>query len=257
MIDTVLLSKTAKKSIPMVIKTIVVIFVIYIFALKRPLYFWLFSSQQDVPQTISQNEVFIDIPNKKNQTVTINSHKVTLKLLKQYNVTARVGYIDRYDGWLGKWYRSSGRSKYRLYYDDIVPQDLTLAWGDLGHPSIFNLIDFQHEYRVGYFGWEEHYQKIKPHYKDEWWGNFHTIAATPIIQKGIDILKPNDVVTIEGYLLHWETYVPEEKRIIDFTSAIYAGEKTTQKIGKARRGGSGLCKQLYLTKLIINGFVFE
>lgn len=84
--------------------------------------------------------------------------------------------------------------------------------------------------------------------------NFHIIPANLNIAKGVSILPRKKYVPIyvEGYLVFW--YGVGEYKELRLESALSAAEMSRQKVGG---GQTGLCYQLYLTKLIYDGYVFE
>lgn len=225
--------------------------------LKRYAYQKLFGKPFNQELQISENEVYIDLPSDSFRTATIAGHKIKFKLLKQYYATGRVVYVDRYTNPFGRFYRSSGPSGIaNRAYDEVVPQDVTFVVGPFARaPKIKGF----HGYRLGGIDGDDEYtynvyRKYHNLY-DTHVTNIHTIAASTGVQKGLDILKAGDVATLEGYLIYWETRL-ENGQVMDFRSAVFAGEKHTKhKYGGI--SGVGLCKQLLLTRIIFDGRVFE
>lgn len=234
---------------------------VYIFiwsvGLKKFVYQKTFGTPTKQELKISENEVYIDLPPNNFREATLGKYKIKFKLLKQYYATGRVIYIDRYTNPLGRFYRASGPGKFATQaYDTIAPQDITFVVGPFAH---FPKIKGSHEYRAGGLDYDdEHtyniYQKYH-HLYDTHLTNIHTIAASKNIQKGLDILKNGDLVLLEGYLIYWETQL-EDGYVMDFKSAIYPGEKHTKDL-YGGLPGAGKCKQLLLTKIIFDGYIFE
>lgn len=233
----------------------VIFAVIWHFGLQRYVYQRLFGTPFNEEMTISQNEVYIDLPADNFRMATIEGYDIKFKLLKQYHATGRVIYVDRYTNPFGRFYRDTDDGATRTY-DEVVPQDVTFVVGDLAkHPELKGA----HEYRLGTIDDSDKatlnlykkYQQVFP----TLFTNIHTIAVSANVQKGLDILKAGELATLEGYLIYWETRL-KSGRIMDFRSAIYAGEKhTEQKYGG--RNDAILCKQLLLTKITFDGYTFE
>ena len=236
---------------------ILIFFLIHSVGLKRFVHQKTFGTPTNEELQISDNEVYIDLPPDSFHTATLGKYKIKFKLLKQYYATGRVIYVDRYTNPLGRFYRASGPGKFATKaYDEIVPQDITFVVGPFAH---FPKIKGDHEYRAGGFDYSDKhtysiYRKYH-HLYDTHLTNIHTIAASSKIQKGLDILKAGDVATLEGYLIYWETLL-ENGEIMDFQSAIFAGEKHTKDL-YGGIAGVGKCKQLLLTKITFDGYVFE
>ncbi|MBE6449446.1 MAG: hypothetical protein E7013_01940 [Alphaproteobacteria bacterium] len=223
---------------------------------KRFVYQSFFGKPYSEELAISDNEVYIDLPEDSFRTTTIAGHRIKFKLLKIYQSTGRVIYVDRYTNPIGKSFRDADESGTTRIYDEVVPQDITFVVGEFAkHPKIKG----SHEYRSGGLDYDDEYTygiyRKYAHLYDTHLTNIHTIAASAAVQKGLDILKAGDVATLEGYLIYWETRLPDGY-IMDFKSAVYAGEKhTKQKYGGI--SGVGLCKQLLLTKIVFDGYTFE
>ena len=233
----------------------VIFAVIWHFGLQRYVYQRLFGTPFNEEMTISQNEVYIDLPANNFRMATIEGYDIKFKLLKQYHATGRVIYVDRYTNPFGRFYRDTDDGATRAY-DEVVPQDVTFVVGDLAR---YPKLKGDHEYRAGGLDYEDKYtysiyQKHHNLY-DTHLTNIHTIATSSAVQKGLDILKAGDIATLEGYLIYWETHL-KSGRIVDFKSAVYAGEThKEQKYGG--RSNVGLCKQLLLTKITFDGYTFE
>ena len=214
------------------------------YCIKRPLYQHIFGTPSKTPTTLSSQAIRQTVSDNTIHKAVIDGYNVNIKLLKQFYVTARVEYIDRYDGFLGRFYRNTDDGA-RLAYDKIMPQDVTITYGNMG--KNYKKCNIHHEYRVAF------YRCTHNVYNASESENMHTIAATPAIQAGLDILKKGDIATFEGYLIQWDTVIRSGRKI-DFESAVKSGQISHQKAGGQR---TKLCLQLYLTRLSFDGYTFE
>lgn len=234
------------------LKIAILIFIIFLFVwhlgLKRITYQHIYGSPDETAAQISMQAIRTDVNENKTHQVSIGDYDINVKLLKQFYVTAKVGYVDRYSGFLGRFYRNTDDGA-SIVYDTFVPQDVTILYGKTADENNLKLLDISHEYRMA------HYKPLSRnlYFDSKEADNMHTIAGNKNIQKGLDILKKGDVATFEGYLIYWDTRLPSG-RILDFTSAIHAGQISHQKAGGRQ---SILCIQLYLTRLSFDGYVFE
>ena len=228
---------------------IVCIYTAWLFLLKRPVYQHIYGIPNEANTPIVQQDLFESIPEQPIQSLTINGYDIEVQLIKRFETTARVTYVDRYTS-LGTWARSHEGAR---LYDAVVPQDLSLATGWVGeHPKCF---DFSHEYRLG-----EGIPNQKCIHQNEFdisqWHRFvsnnHTIAATPMVQKGLDILKAGDIAHIKGYLVYWNG--TGALRYQRFESAIVPNQMSKYII-MGQRGQ--LCRQLLLTELTFDGYTFK
>ena len=220
----------------------VVILGIWYFGGKRLLYQSLYGHRNNTPIEIADSDRIYDIPSQPVQRARINGFDVDIELVKRFETTTRIVYVDRYSA-LGSWYRANDGAS---IYDKVVPQDLSFSTGEMGrHPEC---LEFSHEYRVLF-------PVLKCRnlpYRNEEVSNNHTIAANKNVQKGLDILKAGDIAHIEGYLVYWRGV--GRYSYYDFKSAIQLGQASTQLVGGMK---GGLCRQLYLTKLTFDGYTFE
>ena len=208
---------------------------------KRLAYQLLYGQATNTPLQIAQADHIIDVPEQPLQRVKINGFDIDLEIVKGFQTTTRIVYVDRYSA-LGSWYRSQDWAK---LYDKVVPQDLSFATGQAGqHPECFNI---SHDYR--FVEWEQRCSNMSGEIDIT---NNHTIAATKNVQKALDILKAGDIAYIEGFLINWKG--TEQYSDYQFESATELGQTSKQLIGGHK---SGLCRQLYLTKITFDGYTFE
>ena len=233
----------------------VVFAVIWHFGLQQYVYQRLFGTPFTEEMKISENEIYTALPSENFRTTSIEGYNVKFQLLTQYYATGRVIYVDRYTNPFGRFYRDTDDGAARAY-DEIVPQDITFVIGELAkYPKIKGY----HEYRAGGFDYDDKYTyNVYRKYRHLYYThltNIHTIAASTNIQKALDILKPGDVATLEGYLIYWETRI-RSGRIMNFKSAIYPGERHKE-IKYGGQSNVGKCKQLLLTRITFNGYTYE
>ena len=217
------------------------------FFLKRPFYQRLYGVPTDKKLEIWEADIFTELPKQKIIPLRINGYNIEIQAIKSFKTVSRVVYVDRYSP-LGTWYRSLEGTR---LYDKIVPQDISLASGVAGRDS--SCIKFTHEYRmlVPEPTKKRCSQEFDEHYRNDV-SNNHSIAASPNVQRGLDILKEGDIAEIEGYAVYWNG--TGDLRYIRFESAITLGQISKQIAG----GMHGiLCRQLLITKITFDGYTFE
>ena len=219
------------------------------FFLKRPLYQKLYGQPTNEELEIWDQDAFIEIPEQKIIPLNIGGYDIEVQVIKRFETTARVIYVDRYTK-LGSWYRSTEGA---ALYDAVVPQDVSLATGSVGRNH--HCFKFTHGYRYG-GGFSEYkcgdrWWVDYPNYGDDTTNN-HSIAASSNVQRGLDILKQGDIAHIEGYLMYWNG--TGNLRYQRFESAVVPHQMSTQLLGGQK---SGLCRQLLITKITFDGYTFE
>ncbi|MBQ7412721.1 MAG: hypothetical protein IJV07_00385 [Alphaproteobacteria bacterium] len=249
--------KTLPEYIPIrpafLIKVAVICFIMiygtWTFILKRPVYQRIYGIPNVADLAIVEQDAFVPIPEQPIQSLVINGYEIEAQLIKRFETTTRVTYVDRYTS-LGTWARAQEGAK---LYDAVVPQDLSLATGWVGqHPTCF---DFSHEYRLGESAPNNKCVRQNEFDLSQWHrfvSNNHTIAATPTVQKGLDILKAGDIVRIKGYLVYWNGTGP--LRYQRFESAIVPNQVSKYIIMGQK---AQLCRQLLLTELTFDGYTFR
>ncbi len=101
-----------------------------------------------------------------------------------------------------------------------------------------------HEYRVAYL---EEMPDSCLHLT-----NNHIIPANENVRRAFDIIKKDNMIYIEGFLVNWRGFG-------EYSGAIFETALYKNQVSHERFGGSMtfLCRQIYLTKVIYNGFVYE
>ncbi len=182
-----------------------------------------------------------------NQIITVNGHKIKKTFVKIYRATGYVAWVDQNDALIKSWYLAAGNTKVEGLYDSVAPIDLSLVFGKTAEKENVKKIKFSHS--------ENFLSAEIPHgvyYDDKDVTNIHVIPASRTIKKALKNINRGEIVSIVGYLTDWSG--TDDLSYAEFQTARYAGEISKQRIGGQV---SGLCKQLLLTKIILNGYVYE
>ena len=220
------------------------------FFLKRPFYQKLYGIPTSEQLEIWDKDAFIEMPTQKIIPLTIGGYNIEIQAIKRFKTVTRIVYVDRYTP-LGTWFRSSEGAS---LYAKIVPQDVSTATGTSGrYPQCFK---YGHEYRLLETEFVDYGTTKCPVeiFKNSWddISNNHSIAASPNVQHGLDILKAGDIAAIEGYAVYWNG--TGNLRYQRFESAIVPGQISKQLAGGQK---TGLCRQLLITKITFDGYTFE
>ena len=218
------------------------------YLLKRPFYQQLYGTPTNEKLQIWDQDVFEELPEQKIIPLKVNGYDIEIQAVKSFKTVTRIVYVDRYTPF-GTWYRS--REGARLY-DKIVPQDISTATGITGrNPHCFK---YAHEYRLLTWKWDKQEDcPIKTYAEaDQDVNNNHSIAASQNVQRGLDVLKVGDIAEIEGYAVYWNG--TGNLRYQRFESAVNLSQVSEQLAGGQK---TGLCRQLFITKLTFDGYTFE
>lgn len=238
--------------------------VVFVSHLKRGVYLYLYGKKYDGILQISQNDYFEDV-DAASFTIKKGKDIYVLVPKTKYAVTGRVGIVDSYDTFFNRIYRGQFQGK----YINLVPRDVFLLIGTMARDEIFKKFVFNHEERLGSVlckgvkyktsfmpsfsnrkqaekNWQK-YQQCHQYIKQEEQNNYHLIASTNAIDKAVSILRKGDVVYLEGFLVD----VP--------TLKLKTGTRKKQfhKNIVVRGNAPGMCFILYVTKVVLNGRVFE
>lgn len=220
---------------------ILILYIAWIFLLKKPVYQRLYGKVDPTLLIVSANDSYQDVSSDEIHTATVAGYEIEIKLVKKYAVTGYVAMIDRYS-FIGAWYRSSTLKHARLY-DAVSPLDLAVVHGQRADKENIDRCQLAHEYRLFSYNCP---------FRDVHYNNHHVIPASYNVEKGLEILQPGRVAQLEGYAVYWQG--TGDFKHVRFRSAITSGQMSDM-----ISGGSvaGLCTQLYLTKLSFDGYVFE
>ena len=157
------------------------------------------------------------------------------------------------------YYSTSGRtvatnhvfSFSRWIFDDIVPFDIGLVWGDLASVDVLNkYFKFKSE-KVFMSGARQLSYEVKNgaplsgDYISSHRSHIHIIPANKNIFSALLTLKTNDLVKLDGYLV--DIFVKD--------SHIKGSLSDSDGNGSSRSGGA--CKVMYLTKLQIGRLIYK
>lgn len=165
--------------------------------------------------------------------------------VKHYQAKGTVLYVDINDALIKGWYLA-GKSESSKMYKKVAPVDLSIAVGKTGQPENVRNLNIGHEENGLFISYTNAY------YSEKEVENIHVIPATPKLTKVLKNLQKYDIVYIEGFLVNWGG--TGELSRTKFNTAQYAGQISHQRAGGVE---TGLCLQLYLTKIIFNGHIYQ
>lgn len=183
-----------------------------------------------------------------NQVYNIRGHKIRKKLRKHFALSAMSVYRDdNTEFW--KWYFDNAGNDGGRVYNQVAAFDLSLAFGKTANKSNIQKIKISHELNLLHYQCES----ADCHYDNNEISNLHIIPASRSIYYGIKAIPQTARVPVyvEGYLMDWQSV---EYPHIKMETALFPGQISKQKAGGKR---TVFCFQLYLTKLIYDGYVFE
>ncbi len=239
-----LYNRTIRKIFKIVFWGVLTCFFVWTFALKKIIYQQVYGIPNTENLMISERDTFDPLPFKiKPAIVNGPDFSVQVDFLKSYQSVSKIVYIDRYN-FLGTWYRSD---KYSYMYDKIVPLDISTVSGKTALPTVLKQYEFEHEYRLLISK-----SKVYNPTGNNDINNNHIIPANETVAKGLAILNTGDTAYMEGYLVNI-TGLGNYKHF-ELKSALTVGE-----ISEQRAGGrvTGLCRIIYLTKIVFNGYEFK
>ena len=207
---------------------------------KKPLYQRLYANPYPQQINVWEQDVFADLSSEQAKPFSreYDGIKVTFLPQKAYAATARIGYVDRYEGLWEKFFH--GHDINRKIYNSFAPLDLALVYGaNAYHEKFFSC--FKHEYRLLW---------SCPEIDTKYLNNYHIIPANDNLRKGVATLKQGDVIYIAGLLVN--VRVPNWNEMLTGTS-----HNMTHKDQFAGGLYTGMCFILYLQKLIVDGYVYE
>ena len=184
----------------------------------------------------------------KEQIYNINGYHIRKTLRKKFALSAvSVFKDDNTTFW--KWYfHQSGNEGGRIY-NKVASFDLSTVHGKMANKGNLKKIKFSHELNGLIWDCIEN----DCYYSGSEVNNFHIIPKNNAIRYGMKALprKKHTPVYIEGYLMDWQSV---EFPALKLETALHTGQISKQ---KAAGRTTGLCFQLYLTKLVYDGYVFE
>ena len=134
-------------------------------------------------------------------------------------------------------------------YDAVVPVDVSVIHGATAGESNWRKIKFSHEERLL---WSSYLFKDNPIYNRDEINNNHVIPANQNILRALRIAKIGEPIYMEGYLIDWTG--TGKYADYKFNTAVTPGE-----ISKEKAAGliTGLCRQIFVTKIAFDGYAFQ
>lgn len=217
--------------------------------IMRPVNQSLFGKKTNSQPAILQ-ETYTDYKDPHpNQILTVNGYKIQKTFVKIYRATGHVLWVDQNDALIKSWYLASGSTKAEGLYDNVAPIDLSLAFGKTAEKGNIEKIDFDHSENFLHASYDP---SDNVYYDNDDVTNIHVIPASRTIKSVLKNLNRGDIVSIVGYLTDWRG--TGELSNITFETARFAGEESKIIMGGQK---AGLCKQLYLMKITLNGYDYE
>ena len=208
--------------------------------IKRPVYQRFFGKPYEKRLNVWEKDVFTDLSPEQKKPFSRKYNGIDIAFIPQtaYEVTARIGILERYDTFWEVF--AHGYDQSRRIYNSFSPLDLALVHGnDAYHPEFKNC--FKHEYRLLWSCSEISHDSFN---------NYHMIPANKNLRKGLETLHKGDIVYIKGLLVNIQ--VPGWKTMLTGTS-----HNMTHKDQFAGGLYTGMCFIVYLQKLIVNDYVYE
>lgn len=236
--------------------------------ITRHIYPHIYGKKTDIQLDYMTPEFYKDIKNPKPFEFVRNDIKYNLVPKTKYSITGRVGYVDEYDTFFNNLYRGHSQKE----YINLVPQDLFIVTNVLAKPEIYKLFEFTHEERAGsmkckgvkykqswfpsiYFNLDEYKkaqeklavcEKYYSYTKSDYLNNYHPIPSNKNIEKALAMILPNDVIYLEGILVD------------ETTMGLNTGTRKNQYHKFVMNGWNpGMCFIFYVTKVVLNGYVYE
>lgn len=88
-------------------------------------------------------------------------------------------------------------------YEDVVPRDVSLAWGPLGNPDVLASMRFHLARRYVSVRWDGDLP-LEPKMVMRHLSNHHLIPSTPELAQYLGHVKEGDLLELEGYLVDIE-----------------------------------------------------
>ena len=237
--------------------------------ITRHIYPHIYGKKTDIQLDYMTPEFYEDIKKTKPFKFVRNDIEYELIAKTKYSVTGRVGYVDEYDTFFNRLYRGHSQGR----YINLVPQDLVIVTNEMAKPEVYNLFKFIHEERsggvkckgvkykeswfsLGYSNLDEYRKALEklavcdkyynPITNNEYLNNYHPIPSNKNIEKALAMIFPYDIVYLEGILVDETTIgLNTGTRKNQFHEYVVSGRNP------------GMCFILYVTKVILNGYVYE
>ena len=154
-------------------------------------------------------------------TKDIKNGKINIEPVAEYKVAGKVAHNGAYDDWVGKFTPIS---------------DVTLIWGKLADPESEKYL----EWRILSPGWAYKAEgPLDASYLQDHFGRYYVYPANDNIGKAVRILKKNEKVVMEGFLINTK-----------FTN----NGEVSWTIGRLE---PGWCKFFYVKKIRIGNNIYK
>lgn len=210
--------------------------------IKKMVYPFLYAQRDGISLKISAQDVFYELSEKQKKAIIrfYDGNEVIFLPQVGYSVTAKVGIMERYDGWWENFYHK--HKKLRMLYNKFSPLDLALFYGRNATKNVLEHCQLEHEYR-GLFSCSS----LDP----AKYNNYHIVPANNSVAKGMETVLSGDVVYVEGFLVHVKHPF---SRDLMHTGTAHKMIHPDQFVGGQY---TEMCFILYTTKLIVDGFEYE
>lgn len=208
--------------------------------IKRLIYPYTYATPYHEKLEVWETDVFKDLGEKQLKPFTRNYNGLDITFYPQrfYETTAKIGILERYEGWWEKFYH--GHDKNRQIYNSFSPIDLALVHGyGAVHPKFGSC--FHHEYRLLW---------SCPEIDRNYFNNYHIIPANENLKKGLETLHNGDIIRIKGVLVNVK--VPNWHEMKTGTS-----HSMTHQDQFAGGLYTGMCFIIYLKELVVDGYIYR
>lgn len=209
--------------------------------IKRLVYPSLYAVPYNERLAVWDKDVFSDLSGERSSPFSKKylDKKITFIPKKAYAVTARIGILERYEGWWEDFYH--GHDESRKIYNAFAPIDIAFVHGEGAYHEKFDSC-FGHEYRLL---WSCH------EINRDYFNNYHMIPATNKIKKGLETLIKGDIVYIKGRLV--------DVKVPDWSEDMHTGTSHNMTHENQFAGGmyTGMCFIIYLEELAVNGYLYK
>jgi len=162
--------------------------------------------------------------------LTTDKNKYSLKPMAHYDISALV----------------VGKRRYSDPQSDISKFDLALIWGDLTSKENLGLVSYTQSNRWYHF-WTENIDVLSVKHVSEGSANNHIIPANQNIEEAVELIRKNDEIRLQGYLVNVHaSFIEDEERGFNTRTSLRRTDT-----------GDGSCEVIYVTKLILDGKIYE
>ncbi len=202
-------------------------------AISRPINQILFAKKTNEPLGPLKETYEAYTDPRPNQIITINGQKIKKTFVNIYRATGYVLYSDRNDNF----FRHLINNEKNNLRDDISLIDMYLVFGKTADRENLKTIKFKHSDNMLQVKYSP-YTYFNPKDLTE----IYVIPTTYAIKRAVKTINRGDIVSVVGYIANWQG--TDNLSDVKFESAQYPRESKNY-------------KYLFVTKLILNGYVYE